>query len=225
MKSDLGSKAITGLCRPIISIMPAHKTYIETHLGSGEVMRRKPPALENIAIDRDLNVLKTFRCDYTVKKIYCCAHQFLKTYDFKGYELVYCDPPYLLYTRNLVPRYRFDYKEKDHIELLELIKKLPCSVIISGHPTKLYDMHLSDWGSLELQVTNQVKVWTEKLWFNYALDEHYWARTTGNNALNRYSIKKSAIKWAERYQEVSRSERIALLSSIMAVEAQENESQ
>jgi len=31
---------------------PPHDTYIETHLGGGAVMRNKPPARNNIAIDR-----------------------------------------------------------------------------------------------------------------------------------------------------------------------------
>ena len=34
-------------------MMPPHDTYIETHLGGGAIMRRKPPALRNIGIDRD----------------------------------------------------------------------------------------------------------------------------------------------------------------------------
>ena len=34
-------------------MMPPHATYIETHLGGGAIMRRKPPALRNIGIDRN----------------------------------------------------------------------------------------------------------------------------------------------------------------------------
>ena len=37
-----GSKATSGLCQPIIAMMPPHDTYIETHLGGGALMRRKP---------------------------------------------------------------------------------------------------------------------------------------------------------------------------------------
>ena len=42
-----GSKATSGLCQPIIAMMPPHDTYIETHLGGGALMRRKPAALHN----------------------------------------------------------------------------------------------------------------------------------------------------------------------------------
>ena len=36
-----GSKATSGLCQPIIAMMPPHDTYIETHLGGGAIMKRK----------------------------------------------------------------------------------------------------------------------------------------------------------------------------------------
>ncbi|WPL11530.1 hypothetical protein Thiosp_01277 [Thiorhodovibrio litoralis] len=53
MGSYFGSKATSGLCQPIIALMPPHDTYIETHLGGGAIMQRKPPALRNIAIERN----------------------------------------------------------------------------------------------------------------------------------------------------------------------------
>ena len=45
-----GSKATSGLCQPIIAMMPPHDTYIESHLGGGAIMKRKPPAQRNIGI-------------------------------------------------------------------------------------------------------------------------------------------------------------------------------
>ncbi len=42
MGSYFGSKATSGLCQPIIALMPPHDTYIETHLGGGAIMKRKP---------------------------------------------------------------------------------------------------------------------------------------------------------------------------------------
>ena len=35
------------------------------------------------------------------------------------------------------------YEEQDHIELLELLKTLPCNIILSGYPSALYDEHLA----------------------------------------------------------------------------------
>ena len=88
-----GSKATSGLCQPLIAMMPPHDTYIETHLGGGAIMRRKPAALHNIGIDRDARALGEFECDYPVELIHGCAHRFLGEYAFEGTELLYSDPP------------------------------------------------------------------------------------------------------------------------------------
>ncbi len=221
MNSYFGSKATSGLCQPIIAMMPPHDTYIETHLGGGAIMRRKPPALRNIAIDLDSKALGSFECEYPVEKMHGCAHEFLSEYVFHGRELVYSDPPYLHYTRTSNRRYRFDYEEQDHIELLELLKVLPCSVMLSGYPSVLYDDLLTDWGSLELQVMNQGGVRTEKLWFNFIPDRVHWPRYAGRNFTDRQRIKRRAENWGKRYQALPRAERLAVLSSIMAVEAGE----
>ena len=51
---------------------------------------------------------------------------------FLGPELVYSDPPYLHATRRSARRYCFDYEEVDHVALLDLLKDLPCQVMVSG---------------------------------------------------------------------------------------------
>jgi len=221
MSNYFGSKATSGLCQPIIALMPPHNTYIETHLGGGAIMRRKPPALRNIAIDFDPAPLARFECSYPVEKVHGCAHQFLREFDFHGRELVYCDPPYLHHTRSSKRRYRFEYKEQDHVELLELLKSLPCSVILSGYPSALYDDLLGEWRTIELQVMNHAGVRTEKLWFNFTPDRVHWPSYAGRNFTHRQSIKRKAESWGRRYQAMPAAERLAVLSSMMAVEAGE----
>ena len=168
--SYFGSKATSGLCQPIIAMMPPHDTYIESHLGGGAIMQRKPAAQRNIGIDRDAVALARFECSYPVERVHSCAHRFLAEYEYLGRELVYSDPPYLQSTRSSSRRYRFDYAERDHVALLELLAKLPCQVMVSGYPSSLYDGLLSGWRSVELQVMNQAGVRTEKVWFNFSLD-------------------------------------------------------
>ncbi len=221
MGNYFGSKATSGLCQPIIALMPPHDTYIETHLGGGAIMRRKPPALRNIAIDLDPKPLATFDGGYPLEKVHGCAHRFLSTYDYHGRELVYCDPPYLHHTRTSGRRYRFDYEERDHVALLDLLKGLPCSVMLSGYPSRLYDELLPDWRTLELQVMNQGGVRTEKLWFNFTPDRVHWSRYAGKNFTDRQRIKRKAENWGKRYQALPPAERLAVLSSMMAAEAGE----
>ena len=129
MSAYFGSKAVAGLCQAIIAMMPPHRTYIETHLGGGAIMQRKPSALLNIGIDLDPEPLAKFACGYPVQLVNQCAHRFLSQYEFLGDELLYCDPPYLLHTRTSGRKYRCDYTEADHIALLALLKALPCAVI------------------------------------------------------------------------------------------------
>ncbi|MGR9109060.1 MAG: DNA methylase [Gammaproteobacteria bacterium] len=221
MSSYFGSKATSGLCQPIIALMPPHDTYIETHLGGGAIMKRKPPALHNIGIDRDARALADFECAYPVQRVHGCAHRFLANYDYRGYELVYSDPPYLHATRTSKRRYRFDYKEADHIELLELLKTLPCNVLLSGYPSALYDALLGGWRSVELQVMNQAGVRTEKLWFNFSPDRVHWASYAGKNFTDRQRIKRKAANWGKNYRALPQAERVAVLAAMLAVEADE----
>ena len=219
MSGYFGSKATSGLCQAIIALMPPHDTYIETHLGGGAIMKRKPRALNNIGIDIDPRALAEFECDYPVQRVNGCAHRFLGEYDYQGTELIYSDPPYLLHTRTSGRNYRFDYEEADHIELLTLLKSLPCNVILSGYPSALYDDLLGEWRSLELQVMNQGGVRTEKLWFNFTPDRVYWASYAGKNFTDRQRVKRKAANWGKRYQALPRAERLAVLAAMMAVEA------
>ena len=216
-----GSKATSGLCQAIIAMMPPHDTYIESHLGGGAIMKRKPPALRNIGIDIDPKALANFECNYPVQLINNCSHRFLSDYDYQGTELIYSDPPYLMSTRTSGRRYRFDYDEEDHIELVELLKRLPCHVMLSGYPSALYDKLLDGWRSLELQVMNQDGVRTEKIWFNFAVDRLHWAGYAGKNFTDRQRVKRKAANWGRRYQALPQAERLAVLAAMMAVEADE----
>ena len=215
-----GSKATSGLCQPLIAMVPPHDTYIETHLGGGAIMKRKPAALRNIGIDRDARALDAFECDYPVELVHGCAHQYLAEFEFQGSELVYSDPPYLKRTRTSRRRYRFDYEEADHVALLELLKGVPCQVMVSGYPSTLYEERLRGWRSVEWQVMNQGGVRTEKLWFNFAPERLHWARYAGKNFTDRQRIKRKAQSWGRRYAALPVGERLAVLGVMMAVEAE-----
>lgn len=201
MGSYFGSKATSGLCQAIIALMPPHDTYIETHLGGGAIMQRKPPALRNIGIERNARVLERFQCDYPVERIHGCAHRFLADYPFNGRELVYSDPPYLHSVRTSSRRYRYDYTEQAHHDLLALLKGLPCAVILSGYACALYDEALSEWQALELQVMNQAGVRTEKLWFNFTwgmTGTRPEAQAQRRRQAASLGIQWMAIRWMQR---------------------------
>jgi DNA adenine methylase len=215
-----GSKATSGLSQAIIALMPPHEVYIETHLGGGAIMQRKHPSLKSIGIDIDSRPLKEFECSYPVELINKCAHDFLRDYAYTGTELIYCDPPYLLSTRTSQRRYRFEYTEVQHIELLKILKALPCHVIISGYRSLLYDELLTGWNTIELQVMNQGGVRTEKLWFNFVADRVHSARFAGKNFTHRQCIKRKAQRWQRNYAAMPHAERVAIMAALMEVESQ-----
>ncbi len=66
-------------CQVLIAMMPPHSVYVETHLGGGATMRRKPAALHNIGIELDAHALASFRCGYDVALVHGCAQRFLET--------------------------------------------------------------------------------------------------------------------------------------------------
>src|SRR6266536_2955978 len=136
----LGSKAASGAYQAIIAAMPAHDTYIETHLGSGAIMRHKPLAGRSIGIDIDIEVIKQFGSSAGVELQHADAVSFLRQFDYKaaGRVLIYSAPPYLHSIRTSRKRYRYEYNEKNHILLLSVLRELTASgvsVMLSGYPS------------------------------------------------------------------------------------------
>ena len=76
----LGSKATAGLCQAIIALMPPHSVYLESHLGGGAIMKRKPPAQRNIGIDTDARAIDQFSCEYPVELVHGCCHHYLSNF-------------------------------------------------------------------------------------------------------------------------------------------------
>ena len=150
-----GSKATTGLSQAIVGLMRPHDTYIETHLGGGAIMKRKPPALRSTGIDLNARYIGTFCCDYEVELVHGCCHRFPADYPFEGSELVYSDPAYLMSTRKSQRRYRYHYSEADHEALLGLPGGLPCSVMISGYFSALYDRILEGCHSVSVKLPRE----------------------------------------------------------------------
>ncbi len=123
-------------------------------------------------------------------------------------------------TRRSRRRYRFDCTDDDHVELLGILKSLPCQVMVSGYPSRLYDTHLAGWRSAEIQVNNQRCVVTEKPWFNFAPGRPRWHICAGRNFTDRRRIKRNAESRARRYRAMPEGERLAGPAAVMAAEAE-----
>ncbi len=72
-------------------------------------------------------------------QVHGCCHRCLSRFAFDDTELVYADPPYLKSSRKAPGRYRYryDYEEQDHVQLLEILRRLPCQAMISRYCSSL----------------------------------------------------------------------------------------
>ncbi|WEF11970.1 DNA adenine methylase [Pectobacterium actinidiae] len=219
----LGSKAASGAYQKIIANMPPHDTYIESHLGGGAVIQRKPPALRNIGIDIDEEALKNFAFTHQLANVNLVrrdAVEYLRMFDFTraGRVLIYVDPPYLPETRTSRNRYRYEYTADDHQELIATLRRVPASVMISGYPSLLYDELLHDWRAIEFQVMTRGGVRTEKLWMNFPEGVAYSAAFAGKDYIDRQRIKRKAERWAAKYRAMTPAERLAVMSALNEVD-------
>ena len=215
-----GLKATSGLCQALIALMPPHSVYIESHLGGGALMKRKPTGVRSIGIDRDAQALEAFACDYPVELVPGCAHAFLASFRFwAGAGLQ--RSPYLHATRRSARRYRFDYEEVDHVALLDLLKDLPCQVMVSGHPSALYDEMLAGWRSLALQVTTQAQVRTEVCGSTSRPTGCIGRATQAGTSPTASASSVRRPTGGRRHKALPAGERLAVLAAMMAVDAED----
>jgi site-specific DNA-adenine methylase len=209
-----------------INRIPPHEVYIESHLGGGSIMRHKRPAQRNIGIDIDLSVIEMWSCKtgLDLEIFHQDAIEYLQNYNFTGNEMVYCDPPYLRETRKKhYPIYKYEYTTEQHIELLKVIKGLPCMVMISGYHSQLYMDSLKDWNTHSFQAKTHHHMATEFMWMNYSTPvELHDYRYLGDDYRERERIKKKSERWVEKLKKMPVLERQGLLAAIQSVK-QESE--
>jgi hypothetical protein len=144
------------------------------------------------------------------------AFDFLRGYSFTGTELVYCDPPYMHETRGRADLYRYELRDWQHRDLLKIIKRLPCAVMISGYWTALYAEYLKKWRLTTFNTTNRAgALTTECVWSNFpepvALHDY---RYLGDGFRERERIKRKKNRWVRRLERIDGLERRALLAAI-----------
>ncbi len=202
----------------IISLMPPHATYIETHLGGGSILRRKRAARRSIAIDMDERVIARWRASeiQDVDFVHGCAVGFLRGYEFTGDELVYSDPPYWPDARRRTRCYRHDYTRDDHHALLDTLRTIPCRVMLSGYANPVYDEALAGWtrhAVLNQTRTGPVEEW---VWTNYTPDHRlHDYRYVGDDFRDRERIRRSRQTQVQRLYRAPPIERAAMLSDIV----------
>lgn len=206
------------LWKDIVSLMPPHDTYIETHLGGGAIIRNKRPAPVSIGVDIDPRVIRT-ASTWDVPGLIlhnADALAFLDNYAFKGRELVYADPPYLAATKKNRRYYRHEYSDEDHCRLLDALLKLDCRVMISGYPSALYEQALRGWTVKELVNVSHAGLRREQIWanFEFSPDLHDYA-PVGGSFRERERIRRKASRWVLKLARLPDLERRAVLAALI----------
>lgn len=62
--------------------------------------------------------------------------------------LLYCDPPYVHSTRTMSYTYKYEMDDKDHEELVELLKNIKGKAILSGYDNDIYKK--LNWNKIDL---------------------------------------------------------------------------
>jgi DNA adenine methylase len=220
-----GAKNGAGVYQAIIAQMPPHDTYIETHLGSGAIMLRKPPAARSFGIDINASTVAAFDCGGhpDVELIVGDAAGTVADFDYAGSRrtLIYADPPYLRgkgEVRGERKLYDVEYTRADHVRLIEALRAAPAAVMISGYPSSLYDDLLGDWRTMEFQAMTRGGVRTEKLWMSFPAGQVQWASFAGRNRTERQQVKRMAARWRAKYQALDPAKRLAILAALMEEE-------
>jgi len=212
-----GSKAQAGVFQRIIGQMPPHSTYVEPFFGSGQVFWRKRRAASSIVIDRVQSCIAKAGAEAGVSAIAGDALKLLPALSssFPADTLVYCDPPYVLSTRQ--GRFYYDHELSDdqHASLLTLLQGIKCNVMLSGYPCKLYSSQLQSWRCISYRTRTRSRTVTECLWCNFPepVELHDW-RYAGQSYRQRLAYKRLAARWLARLEAMPERKRGFVLDAV-----------
>lgn len=220
-----GSKAGAGVWQRIISLMPAHKNYFEPFVGHGAVMLRKKPAPGvNVGSDVDAGVVAWWHlrrrpasADLTI--LHRCALRILSTHPAMQdpETLVYLDPPYLRSTRTRrLYSHEFDTVQ-EHETLLDLIKTLPCKVMISGYDSAQYRRALADWRVASFNAMTRGGLRREFVWMNFPAGPLHDVRFVGEGFRERERIARKRNRWRRKFEAMPTAERQVIREALEAV--------
>ena len=83
----------------------------------------------------------------------------------------YLDPPYMFGTRRGATQYTHEMADKEHEELLKLVRKSKAMIMISGYESELYNDMLHDWNKISFKsCAEKGSPRTEILWMNYEIN-------------------------------------------------------
>ncbi len=212
-----GSKAQAGTFQRIIGQMPPHSTYVEPFFGSGQIFWRKKRAVSSIVIDLLPGCIAKAGAEAGVTAVAGDALRILPSLvpALSADAVIYCDPPYLLSTRQGRFYYDHEMTDEQHASLLALLQALKCRVLLSGYPSDLYSSQLQTWRCLRYRTRTRGRTVTECLWLNFPepAELHDW-RYAGQSFRQRLAFKRLAARWLARLEGMAARKRGYVLDAV-----------
>jgi site-specific DNA-adenine methylase len=224
-KTYYGGKGADGTYQALINEIPPHDTLIIPFAGNCAVTRMIIPAAKTFLNDIDPTVYHRW------KKLLLPRFYFLYNLDFREFfsvlidsnifadkkTYIYCDPPYMKVTRRSDKDiYNYEISEKDHVELLQLVKSFKCKVAISAYQNELYEQLLKKWRKVLYKNNTRHGVVIETLYCNYEIENgqlHDYSYL-GKNYTDRQRIKRKIFNWTNRLKRLEPKESAAIVKSI-----------
>lgn len=218
-----GGKNGNGTYQTIINHFPPHTDYIECFLGSGAIIRNKKKAIgRNIGIELNSAVIDKYHYDSGSNYVVFnkCVFDYLIVFAMTGTNnrntLLYLDPPYPLTSRkNKKAVYKYELTDKDHIKLLEILKRLKCNIAISTYENKIYSKHLKNWNVITFESQTRKGKAIEYLYMNYDTPKELHEYTfLGTDFIDRQRIKRRIALQIKKLLNMPTLERQAILEAI-----------
>lgn len=139
-----------------------HMAKTKANCYGGETVRRW-----NNAIPKLERVAKIIRDNFQITN-----YNYLECIDIMDFPkaFFYCDPPYPKETRASYNDYKFEFTQKDHIQLAERLHKIKGYAMVSSYQSDLYDELYKDWNKVKLPIKkNNIRSGEvqEIIYFNY----------------------------------------------------------
>jgi site-specific DNA-adenine methylase len=218
----VGSKGAAGAWQQIVSILPAHRVFIETFAGGAALTRHKRPAELTLLIEFNGETAAALRAAMTdrqtVAVVNANALDVLDLAALPADVVVYCDPPYVRSTRKCQrDYYSWEWTDEDHEYFLAWVLRASCPVVVSGYWSAIYETRLSGWRHSSFTVGTRRGRATEHVWCNFpetaALHD---AGHVGAGFTDRQRIKRKAARWVRMLAAMPAAERAAVLAAIRA---------
>jgi len=220
-----GGKGAAGVVHRIINQMPRHRVFVSGFLGHCAVLRYKRPALLQIGVEVDPDVVAAWgRARWAGPD--ASPELAIRPASFLDLDLselaeadtfAYLDPPYLHSTRSSRARYGHELTEAQHRALLDRARGLRCMVALSCYDSDLYREALAGWRKIQFPAQSRGGLRTETLYMNYPEPtpaELHDARFVGENFRQREVSKRRVETILRKINRLSAEERAALIERL-----------